>query len=76
MKIIHSDQGTNFVRSTNDVNANVISVNDIPIQRYLSDHRINWVFNPPHASHMGGAWERMIGVARRILDSLLLDVKT
>lgn len=24
---------------------------------------------------MGGVWERMIGVARRILDSLLLDVK-
>lgn len=75
MKIIHSNQGTNFVGSTKELNANVISVDDGPKQRYLSDHRINWVFNPPHASHMGGAWERMIGVARRILDSLLLDVK-
>ncbi|KAI4872908.1 hypothetical protein NFI96_015842 [Prochilodus magdalenae] len=26
----------------------------------------------PHSSHMGGVWERMIGVARRILDALLL----
>lgn len=75
MKIIHSDQGTNFVGSTKDLIANVISVDDRPIQRYLSDHCINWVFNPPHASYMGGAWESMIGVARRILDSLLLGVK-
>ena len=31
------------------------------------------MFNPPHASHMGGSWERLIGVARRILDALLLQ---
>ncbi|XP_060084179.1 uncharacterized protein LOC132563436 [Ylistrum balloti] len=34
-----------------------------------------WRFNPPHASHFGGVWERMIGIARRILDAMLLDVK-
>ncbi len=33
-----------------------------------------WVFNPPHASHMGGAWERMIGVSRRILGSMLQQI--
>lgn len=26
----------------------------------------------PHASHMGGVWERMIGVSRKVLDSMLL----
>lgn len=25
---------------------------------------------------MGGSWERMIGITRRILDSVLLNVKT
>ena len=33
-----------------------------------------WVFNPPHASHAGGVWERMIGVTRRILEVVLTDV--
>lgn len=29
--------------------------------------------NPSHASHSGGAWERMVGVTRKSLDSLLLQ---
>lgn len=33
------------------------------------------MFNPTHASHMEGSWERLVGVARCILDSPLLDVK-
>lgn len=40
---------------------------------YLSEQGCTWIFNPPHASHMGGAWERMIGIARRILDSMFLQ---
>lgn len=35
-----------------------------------------WTFNPPHASHMAGSWERMIGIARKILEALLLNTKT
>lgn len=30
------------------------------------------MFNPPHASHFGRAWERMIDVTRRILDCMHL----
>lgn len=29
-----------------------------------------------HRSHRGGSWERMIGIARRILDSLFLQLNT
>ena len=29
----------------------------------------------PLSSHMGGAWERLIGITRRILDSILFDAK-
>lgn len=74
VKIIRSDCGTNFVGALSDINANVINIDDRPVKDFINDKRINWVFNPPHSSHMGGSWERMIGIARRILDSLLLDV--
>ncbi|XP_039610033.1 uncharacterized protein LOC120529882 [Polypterus senegalus] len=43
------------------------------VQEFLQDQGCVWVFNPPHSSHMGGVWERMIGVVRRILDSMLLQ---
>ena len=75
VKVIYSDCGTNFVGSVKDLNAHVINVDDRPVKDYLVEKHINWVFNPPHSSHMGGVWERMIGVARRILDGLLLDVR-
>ncbi|KAA0717677.1 hypothetical protein E1301_Tti014546 [Triplophysa tibetana] len=45
------------------------------VEEYLDTQSCTWVFNPPHASHMGGAWERMIGIARRILDCMLLEQK-
>lgn len=74
VKLIRSDCRNNFVGSVKDLNATVISTEDRPIKEYLSENRINWIFNPPHFSHMGGVWERMTGVARRVLDSRLLDV--
>ena len=46
---------------------------DTTVQRYLHQQGCSWVFNSPHASHMDGSWERLIGVARRILDSMLLE---
>lgn len=68
-KLIRSDQGTNFVGASKELNL----VADADMQRYLQDQQCTWTFNPPHSSHMGGAWERLIGVARRILDSMFLQ---
>lgn len=48
---------------------------DPKLTTYLREQGSTWSFNPPHSSHMGGVWERMIGIARRILDALLLKTK-
>lgn len=45
------------------------------VLKYLHNNSCTWEFNPPHGSHMGGTWERMIGVSRRILDSMLLQIR-
>ena len=73
VKEIRSDQGTNFVGATDDLGIDVVRVGVDPVKTFLHDRGISWVFNPPHSSHMGGVWERIIGVTRRILDSMLLD---
>ncbi|KAJ8353169.1 hypothetical protein SKAU_G00207360 [Synaphobranchus kaupii] len=69
-KQLHSDCGTNFVGACKELGM------DKTIQTYLSEQGCSWIFNPPHASHMGGSWERMIGVSRRILDAMLLQQNT
>jgi hypothetical protein len=72
VKIFRSDRGTNFIGAVDDLKVIPINVEDRPIKRYLSDSREAWIFNPPHSSHMGGVWECMIGMVRRILDSMIL----
>ncbi|VDI05043.1 Hypothetical predicted protein [Mytilus galloprovincialis] len=73
---IRSDRGTNFVGATDHLNANVVNVEDTAIKHFLDNSKVTWIFNPPHSSHMGGVWERMIGVTRRILDSMMMDIQS
>ncbi|XP_056879986.1 uncharacterized protein LOC130520291 [Takifugu flavidus] len=68
-KSLLSDRGTNFIRASKELGM------DRTMQQYLQDQGCSWQFNPAHASHMGGSWERMIGIARRILDSMFLQDK-
>lgn len=67
-----SDRGTNFVGAADEMKTNVVNIEDEPFKDHLDRHGITWIFNAPHSSHMGGVWERMIGMARRILDSMFL----
>ena len=46
--------------------AKAIMLEDEGIQNHLYESGSRWIFNPPHSSHMGGIWERMIGITRRI----------
>ncbi|XP_078809202.1 uncharacterized protein LOC144994598 [Oryzias latipes] len=69
-KQLQSDCGTNFIGACKELGM------DKTVQKYLSEQGCSWKFNPPRASHMGGCWERMIGVARKILDSMLLQQKS
>lgn len=70
---IRSDRGTNFIGAVKELNIDAEFVETGPVKEYLTESKILWVFNPPHASHFGGVWERMIGSVRRILDALLLE---
>ena len=71
-----SDRGTNFVGAVENIQAEVINVEDECTNEFLRKTGSVWVFNSPHSSHMGGVWERMIGTTRRILEAMLLKVKT
>lgn len=66
------DRGNNFVGAADEMKTNVVNIKDEPFKDHLDRQGITWIFNAPHSFHMGGVWEHMIGMARRILDSMFL----
>ena len=68
-----SDNGTNFVSAEKTLREALRQWNQHQIEDFLLQKEIQWTFNPPNASHMGGAWERMIRSVRRILTALMTE---
>ena len=70
-KEVFSDNGTNFKGAESVLRKKLSRLNQSNMDEYFKQTGIKWNFNPPAASHMGGAWERMIRSIKRILDILL-----
>ena len=71
-KKIFSDRGTNFQRANKDIRAATQSwYTHDKCREALHRRDIEWVFQPPAASHMGGVWERQIRSIRKILASII-----
>ncbi|XP_078495676.1 uncharacterized protein LOC144751211 [Ciona intestinalis] len=70
VKHMYSDNGLNFVGAEKELRTNIQNWNVRQIDQSLSQRGIQWHFNPPHASHQGGVWERMIRSVRKILRQL------
>lgn len=62
---IYSDNGSNLRGSDNALRATLQALDQDRIRAVLTTHRINWHFNPPTASHMGGSWERLVGSIKK-----------
>ncbi|XP_031425669.1 uncharacterized protein LOC116220856 [Clupea harengus] len=71
VKHIRSDNGTNLVGAHGELKKALKSLNERKIQDALLPDGIEWSFNPPSASHHGGAWERLIRSVRQVLNSTL-----
>ena len=68
-----SDNGTNFISAEKTLREALRQWNQHQIEDFLLQKEIQWTFNPPNASHIGGAWERMIRSVRRILTALMTE---
>ena len=58
-KII-SDNGTNLVGAKNELSLCFKQLDRDLVKRQARRHNVDWVFNPPLASHHGDTWERLI----------------
>ena len=65
--LIWSDNGRNLVGGERELREAIAEWNQGQICDALSQENIQWKFNPPTASHMGGAWERLVASVKRAL---------
>lgn len=68
---VWSDNGSNFIGGQNELLKGIRELERDKIYSYCAKNNVEWVFNPPGASHMGGIWERVIRTIRRVLAALL-----
>ncbi|XP_037034300.1 uncharacterized protein LOC119073091 [Bradysia coprophila] len=66
-----SDNGTNFHGTDNELKKEFDKLDKDAIQQRFTSSEQKWTFNPPTASHMGGAWERLIRIVKSCLKQML-----
>lgn len=72
VSFMYSDNGTNFVGTCTEFKKALGEMNP-KLHEWAVNSQIEWSFNPPHASHMGGAWERQIKTIRQVLFGLMVE---
>ncbi|KAL2077723.1 hypothetical protein ACEWY4_027227 [Coilia grayii] len=55
------------------LHGNAADWNGTEFQHLFQQHGIKWTFNPPTASHHGGAWERLVRSIRKVLNSTVRE---
>ena len=71
---LRSDRGTNFVGCRTELQAALSEMNQETVRQKLLKENCDFIkfqMNVPHASHMGGSWERQIRSVRNVLSALL-----
>ena len=64
---LRCDNATNFRGAQRELSNALKEMDDDDLKRKLSQFQIEWLYNPPFASHMGGIWERQIRSVRKTL---------
>ena len=72
-RFIYSDNGTNFVGAERELKTAIQNWNQVQIDKELLQKGIQWVFQPPKASHASGVWERLIRSTRKALKAILKE---
>ena len=69
--MIWSDNGMNFIGAEKELRECIEKWNTINIAAELAHKVIKWRFNPPSAPQQSGIWERLVGIFKRVLCTIL-----
>jgi hypothetical protein len=64
---------TSSQRAEKELSGEIASINTKKLEDEMLIQAVEWSFNPPHAPHMGGVWERLIRSVKSILKHLVHD---
>ena len=70
-EVIFSDNGTNFLGADRELKEALKELKNDRLLGYLAAEDIEWEFIPPAASHWAGAWERLVGVVKKVMKGTL-----
>lgn len=68
---VYSDNGRSFICGQKELHEEVKRWNKSKIEEFMTQKEIEWHFNTPTASHMGGVWERLIRSVKRNLSIVI-----
>ena len=68
---LYSDNGTNFKGAEAELKSAIQELEQNRICTTMTPQGIEWHFNPPHAPHFGGAWERLVRSVKTALRVVL-----
>lgn len=68
---IVSDSGTGFKGASKELTLALRNLDNRRIGDFCTEKKITWLFNPPSAPHMGGAWERLVRSVKSALTVVL-----
>ena len=74
VSILWCDRGTNFIGGKSELGDALSEMDQRQVKGYVNNHGCQWIFNPPHASHFGGAWERQIGTICCVLEAMFAEL--
>lgn len=71
-KTMWSDNGLNFVGAKNELYNILAKLNEKKINDFLVN-KSSWKFIPPNSPWMGGAWESIVKITKRALETVTKD---
>lgn len=73
VSFVRSDNGTNLTSGCKELRECLDNLNQEKLCHWMTCRNLEWVFQPPSASHFGGAFEREIRCVRKVLNGILTE---
>ena len=73
VKVMRSDNVTNFVGANNELNLCIKQLGQIKLHKFSNHQNPEWIFNPPASPWMGGLRESLVKSVKTGLKAIVKD---